>query len=93
MLSDMDEIPFVKLGEDDVLRFELDPLTSFGKEIALKELRETPENKTQALAELKTLLQGKPPLCLCRILGKGSKWTKSLTGISLNAFTFQSISK
>lgn len=58
MLSDMDELPFIKLGEDDVLRFELDPLTAVGKEVALRELRETPENKAQALVELRTLLQG-----------------------------------
>lgn len=58
MLSDMDELPFIKLGEGDVLRFELDPLTAFGKEVALKELRETPENKAQALVEIRTLLQG-----------------------------------
>lgn len=58
MLSEMDEIPSIKLGDDDVLRFELDPLSSHGKEIAMKELRETAENKTQALAELRTLLQG-----------------------------------
>lgn len=61
MLSDMDELPFIKLGEDDVLRFELDPLTAVGKEVALKELRETPENKAQALVELRTLLQGNIP--------------------------------
>lgn len=58
MLSDMDELPFIRLG-DNILRFELDPLTPFGKEVALKELRETPEVKAAALVELRNLLQGR----------------------------------
>lgn len=57
MLSDMDELPSIKLG-DEILRFELDPLTPTGKEVAIKELRETPEIKAQALVDLRTLLQG-----------------------------------
>lgn len=58
MLSDMDELPFIKMG-DEILRFELDPLSPSGKEVALRELRETPENKEYALGELRRLLQGK----------------------------------
>lgn len=58
MLSDMDELPFIKMG-DEVLRFELDPLSQSGKEVAVRELRETPENRTNGLEELRKLLQGK----------------------------------
>lgn len=57
MLSSMDDLPSIKIG-DDILRFELDPLTAFGKEIAQKELRETNEIKTQAIEDLKELLKG-----------------------------------
>lgn len=57
MLSDMDELPFIKLG-DDILRFELDPLSPTGKEVAVRELRETPENKKHGLEELRRLLHG-----------------------------------
>lgn len=58
MLSDMDELPFIKMG-DDILRFELDPLSPAGKEVAVRELRETPENREYGLEELRRLLQGK----------------------------------
>ena len=57
MLSDLDELPYIKLG-DEVLRFELDPLNGSGKEIAQKELRETPENKANGIEELRRLLLG-----------------------------------
>lgn len=57
MLSSMDDLPSIKIG-DDILRFELDPLTEFGKGVAQRELRETNEIKTQALEELKELLKG-----------------------------------
>lgn len=58
MLSDIGELPAIKLTDTDVLRFELDPLTPYGREVALKELRETPEVKEKAIEELKNLLQG-----------------------------------
>lgn len=57
MLSCMDDLPSIKIG-DDILRFELDPLTEFGRGIAQKELRETNEIKIQAVEDLKELLKG-----------------------------------
>lgn len=60
MLSDLNELPAIKLTDKgDYLRFELDSLTPFGREVAEKELRETPEIKKKAIEELRTLLQGK----------------------------------
>lgn len=61
MLANIDEQPFIKLNgcDDDILRFELDPLSEAGQAVAEKELRETPEIKAQAITELRTLLQGK----------------------------------
>lgn len=59
MLSDLGELPAIKLTATDYLRFELDSLTPFGREVAAKELRETPENKKKAIEELRNLLQGK----------------------------------
>lgn len=57
MLSDLDTLPQVQLG-DYLLRFELDDLTEFGKQVAAKELRETDEVKREAIAELRELLKG-----------------------------------
>ena len=57
MLSDMDVLPSIKFA-DDVLRFELDPLAPHVKEIAERELRETPEVKAKAVEQLKELLKG-----------------------------------
>ncbi len=65
MLSDLEELPSVRLGEF-ILRFELEDLTPLGKEVARTELRETPEIKIKAVEELKKLLQGKlnsPNIC------------------------------
>lgn len=59
MLSDIGELPAIRLTDTDWLRFELDPLTPFGREIAMKELRETPEVKKKAIEDLRNLLQGK----------------------------------
>lgn len=60
MLSGMDEVPTIKLKgcDDDILRFELDPLSAASEAVAEKELRETPEIREKAIAELKSLLQG-----------------------------------
>jgi hypothetical protein len=58
MLSEIDELPSLQLG-DYVLRFELEEPTEFGQEVALNELRETPENKAEAIIKLKELLRGK----------------------------------
>lgn len=59
MLSDLEELPTVNLG-DFTLRIELDDLTPFDEEVAAKELRESPENRENGLKELRLLLkQGK----------------------------------
>lgn len=58
MLSDLGELPAIKLTDTDYLRFEVDSLTPNGHEVAAKELRETPETKQKAIDELKKLLQG-----------------------------------
>lgn len=59
MLSDLAELPSIQLTEKDSLRFELDSLTPFGREVAAKELRETPEIKKKAIEELRELLKRK----------------------------------
>lgn len=59
MLSDLTELPSIQLTEKDYLRFELDSLTPFGREVAERELRETPEVKERAIEELRKLLQRK----------------------------------
>lgn len=58
MLSDMDDLPSVQFG-DEILRFELEPLGQTGREIAIRELRETPEIKAKAVEDLKELLKGR----------------------------------
>lgn len=63
MLSEVDELPSIQLG-DYTLRFELEDLTPFGKEVAINELRETPEIKAQAVEELRAMLKGRFG-CLC----------------------------
>lgn len=59
MLSDLAELPSIQLTEKDYLRFELDSLTPYGREVAAKELRESPEVKQKAIEELRNLLQRK----------------------------------
>ena len=59
MLSDLADLPSIQLTEKDTLRFELDSLTPLGREVAAKELRETPENKKKAIEELRELLKRK----------------------------------
>ncbi|XP_065089911.1 alpha-tocopherol transfer protein isoform X2 [Ochlerotatus camptorhynchus] len=61
MLSEVDELPSVQLG-DYTLRFELEDLTPFGKEVATNELRETPEIKAKAIEELREMLKGQDEL-------------------------------
>lgn len=58
MLSDLDSLPQVQLG-DYTLRFELEDLTEFGIKVAANELRETDDVKQEAIAELRELLKGK----------------------------------
>jgi hypothetical protein len=62
-LSDLEELPSLKIG-DFILTIELGELTPEVKEIARKELRETPEVRKQAIVELRDLLRGKNPLHL-----------------------------
>lgn len=59
MLSEVSQIPEVKITDDFTLRFEIDGLTELGRQVAEKELRETPEVKQKAIEELKKLLEGK----------------------------------
>lgn len=66
MLSDLNELPAIKLTEKEYLKFELDSLTPFGREVAAKELRETPEIKQKAIEELRNLLQGKAAILKLR---------------------------
>ncbi|KAG4073049.1 hypothetical protein HA402_009468 [Bradysia odoriphaga] len=56
MLSNMEDLPSIQIG-DDTLRFELNSLTDFGRQIAQKELRESNEIKTKALEDLRELLK------------------------------------
>ncbi|XP_031628252.1 alpha-tocopherol transfer protein-like isoform X2 [Contarinia nasturtii] len=57
MLSDLSDLPAIKLSDTDYLRFDLDALSPFGREVAIKELRETTEIKEKAIEELRNLLQ------------------------------------
>lgn len=61
MLSDVDEIPAIELG-DLTLRFELEDLNDECREVAERELRETPERKACAIEELRALLKGESKL-------------------------------
>lgn len=61
MLTDTSEIPSVKFG-DFVLQFELGEPSTHAKEVAMKELRETPETKKAAIEELKKLLEAETDL-------------------------------
>ncbi|KAI5634525.1 CRAL/TRIO domain-containing protein [Phthorimaea operculella] len=56
MLSDVDKLPMVQLG-DFVLQFELDEPSESVKEIARRELRETPDVVQPAVQELRRLLE------------------------------------
>lgn len=58
MLSDLTEVPIIKLG-DYTLELELDPPSEELQEVAKKELRETPELQKQSLARLQELLRGR----------------------------------
>lgn len=63
MLSDMDEMPTIKLG-DYTLQMELEDLKPEVAEIARKELRENPDIKRDAVVELRDLLKGTNALIL-----------------------------
>jgi len=56
-LSDLDKLPCLQIG-DFKLRLELDDdLSPELLEVAVKELRETPEQQEKSIAELKELLE------------------------------------
>lgn len=58
MLSDIADLPAIKLSDTESLQFDLKDMTDFGREVAEKELRETAEVKTKAIEELRALLKG-----------------------------------
>lgn len=58
MLSDLEELPYIQLG-DFTLQFELDEPDSEMMEIARKELRETPDVSRDAVVALRDILKGK----------------------------------
>lgn len=58
MLSDMDEMPIIQLG-DYKLELEFGELSSEAREVARKELRETPDLSRDAVIALRDLLRGK----------------------------------
>lgn len=57
MLSDMEQMPSIRLG-NFTLEFELKPPNAELQEVAKNELRETPELQLKAMAQLKNLLKG-----------------------------------
>lgn len=57
MLSDLTEVPFIKI-DDFILEFELGPPSPELQEVAKKELRESPEVQKQSVARLQELLKG-----------------------------------
>jgi hypothetical protein len=57
MLSEMTELPTVQIGDYN-LHLELEELKPEAKEIARKELRETPDVTRDAVATLRDLLKG-----------------------------------
>jgi hypothetical protein len=58
LMSDLEELPTLKIGEY-ILHLEVSELTPEVKEIARKELRETPEVRKEAVIALRDLLRGK----------------------------------
>lgn len=57
MLSDLDELPTIQLG-DFTLEIEMNDLSPEMQEVARKELRETPDVKRDAIVALRDLLKG-----------------------------------
>lgn len=57
MLSDIQEIPVIQLG-DFTLQLELDEPSAELQEVAKRELRETPERQKESVKQLKELLTG-----------------------------------
>jgi hypothetical protein len=57
-ISDLEEVPSLKIG-DYILTIELNGPSTEMKEIARKELRETPEVSKEAVIALRDLLRGK----------------------------------
>ncbi|CAD6999204.1 unnamed protein product [Ceratitis capitata] len=61
MLSEVSELPSIQLGEFK-LQFELGEPTDRAKEVAAKELRESPQTKSEAVKELRRLLEAETDL-------------------------------
>ncbi|XP_018345716.1 PREDICTED: alpha-tocopherol transfer protein-like isoform X4 [Trachymyrmex septentrionalis] len=61
MLSDLTEVPFIKIG-DFKLEFELGPPNPELQEVARKELRESPEIQKQSITRLQELLKAEKDL-------------------------------
>ncbi|XP_062120860.1 alpha-tocopherol transfer protein isoform X1 [Drosophila sulfurigaster albostrigata] len=61
MLSDIESLPSIQLG-DFTLQFELGEATAPTKEVAVRELRESPERQKEATKELKRLLEAETDL-------------------------------
>ncbi|KAI8121596.1 hypothetical protein FF38_04063 [Lucilia cuprina] len=61
MITEIEEVPAIMVG-DYKLQFELGEPCERTKEVALRELRETPENIQKGTAELKKLLDAEPDL-------------------------------
>lgn len=59
MLSDLSELPSLKIG-DFTLQFELGPPCAEIQEVARKELRESSELQKESMERLKELLAGEP---------------------------------
>lgn len=87
MLSDLGDLPAIKLTENDWLRFETDSLTSYGREVAQRELRESPEVAKEAKEKLRKLLQGIYALecasvwmrvCVCALSGANRLRAKAI---------------
>lgn len=60
MLTEIDELPAIQLG-DYTLQLELGPLSEFGREVAERELRETPDVQEKAVRELKAMMKEQEP--------------------------------
>ncbi|KAJ8950112.1 hypothetical protein NQ318_017837 [Aromia moschata] len=96
ILSDMEEMPTVKLG-DYTLQMELEDLKPEVKEIARKELRETPDVSKEAIKELRSLLKEEKDLhvpldndiWLVRFLRPSKFYPESALGLIKRYYAFK----
>lgn len=85
MLSDLDELPTIKLG-DFTLEIEMNDLSPEMQEVARKELRETPDVKRDAIVALRDLLKGQYRISIIVLLA--SLWSLNCC-YSTNQFILQ----